>query len=123
MNATMMGSGLRKIATVLFIFLFRELRRLILCFLAGAELIFVGCSLFKLAVDGPAEVLHWWVHLQSENSSLEHMSDPFSWKVFVLQQSIILTLVATLWFFERRYQRRFRFQPTNSTHSVNFGER
>jgi hypothetical protein len=111
MDVVAMARAAGKIATVLLMFVARELRRLALWYFLGGELIFVGYSLFKLVTNGPGEVFHWWAHLQSMNTSLEHLGDPFSWGKFIIVQLVILVLATVLLFFELRYQRRLRLRP------------
>lgn len=108
MDGPAVAKAVVKIATLLGVFVLRELRRLAFWYLLLCELSFVGYTLFKLIHDGPAEVVRYWHHLQPESYSLEHMGDPFSlWQLF-LGQSLMIVLIAPLWYFERRYQKRMK---------------
>ena len=115
MEGKLVVGSLGKIALAIVKFLIPELRRLLLCFLLGGELLFAGYSLFKLALNGPAEVLSWWDHLQIEGGPIERAFEPFSWSQFFKVHFVMLGLAAVLWYFERRYQRAMKAVPKVSS--------
>jgi hypothetical protein len=86
----------------------RFMRRLLLSFLVGSELLLAVYSLAKLVLGGPSEMVGWWRHLQLEGSPVEELGRSFQWSIFVLDQIVIFALSAILLYFERRYQRNVK---------------
>jgi hypothetical protein len=82
----------------------RRLGQVLLAFILGVELIFVGYSLFKLAWGGPSLVFGWWWHLQADGSG--GIGRPFSWELFLAQQITTISVAALLWWNERRLNGR-----------------
>lgn len=108
-----------KIARTLAQLLIPVLRQLLLCFLLGTELLFLGNSLFRLVINGPTGVLAWWYHLQVENSPFESIRGSLSWPEFFVGHFVILGFAAMLFFYERRNQRRLKLSSTIAAYKEN----
>jgi hypothetical protein len=96
MDAMAAARSLGKIARVLFVFVFLQLRRLVLGVLVLYWLIFVGYTISNYFRGGLAWVIAWYAHISGD------IFKPWNWKRFAIQQAFALALTITLSYFEWR---------------------
>jgi len=106
MDVMAMAKATGKTALDLVKFLLHELRRLFFCLLLAFELLFILRSFHDLLVGGTGMMVGWWWHLQLEMSSVDRLFLPANWSMFLVNQILMLAIIGTLWFFERRYPRQ-----------------
>jgi hypothetical protein len=102
MDVMAMAKATGKTALDLVKFLLHELRRLFFCLLLAFELLFILRSFHDLLVGGTGMMVGWWWHLQLEMSSVDRLFLPANWSMFLVNQILMLAIIGTLWFFERR---------------------
>jgi hypothetical protein len=106
MDLTAFAKATSKTALDLLIFLLQEMRRLFFCLLLAFELLFILRSFRDLLIGGTGMMVDWWWHLQLDMSSVDRLFLPANWSIFFVNQLLVLAMIGTLWFLERRYPRR-----------------
>ena len=97
-----------KIATALWRFFVPGVRRLVLSLLILFEAAFAIRSVIDLYSGGVNAMIGRWGELVYPDWPFVPLSSPFPWGKFLFRHFVILLVLATLWFLDRRYRQEQR---------------
>jgi len=83
---------------IIFQVILRALRRVFIWLLGAYWLVFIGYTIKNLVAGGPGAVVGWYKHI----SHMPGLSFRWDWRVFLIQQVVMLAITLMLWFFGRR---------------------
>ena len=93
---------------IIFRFILRALRRILIWLLGAYWLVFVSYTIKNLVVGGPGAVVAWYQHISYSGG----LSFRWDWRVFLAQQAAMLAVTLVLCFFGRRTTARRRTPTT-----------